>query len=66
MFRRATLTNTAKYPLLAGPVALAWSRLDDGARERVRRRYLDSLAAWRHGPGYRVPGEFVFVTARVP
>ena len=52
--------------LLAGPVALAWSRLEDEARERVRHRYLDSLAPWRHGPGYRVPGEFVFVTARVP
>jgi SAM-dependent methyltransferase len=52
--------------LLAGPVALAWSRLDDTARERVRHRYLDSLAPWRPGPGYRVPGEFVFVTAHAP
>jgi len=46
-----------------GPVALAWSRFDAGARQRARGRYLDSIAAWRVGRGYRVPGEFVLVTA---
>ena len=42
-----------------GPVALAWSRFDAAARERARSRYLESIAKWRDGEGYRMPGEFV-------
>lgn len=51
---------------VGGPVALAWARFDEVVRERVRRRYLEAIAPWRHGPGYRVPGEFVIVSAAVP
>lgn len=47
----------------AGPVALAWSRFDTPTRESVRQSYLESLLHWREGKGYRVPGEFVVVTA---
>ncbi len=51
---------------IGGPVALAWSRLDEAARERVRVRYIDSIAPWRHQDGtYRIPGEFVVVAASV-
>lgn len=49
-----------------GPVALAWSRLDAAARARVRARYLDAIAPWRHDRTYRVPGEFVVVAAAAP
>ena len=49
---------------VGGPVALAWSRLDGEARERLRARYLESIAPWRDGQGYRVPGEFVVVSAQ--
>jgi len=49
---------------LAGPVALAWSRFDDHVRTRVRTRYLDAIARWRDGRGYRIPVEFVVVAAR--
>jgi ubiquinone/menaquinone biosynthesis C-methylase UbiE len=49
---------------VGGPVALAWSRFDSAARERVRARYLEAIAPWRDGTGYRVPGEFVVVCAR--
>jgi SAM-dependent methyltransferase len=49
---------------VAGPVALAWSRFDDHARARVRARYRAAIAPWKHGRGYRIPGEFVVVTAR--
>jgi len=49
---------------IGGPVALAWSRFDAAVRERVRARYLDAIAPWREGRGYRVPGEFVVVAAR--
>lgn len=44
---------------IGGPVALAWSRFDGEARARVRRQYIESIAAWRHDCGYRIPGEFV-------
>jgi ubiquinone/menaquinone biosynthesis C-methylase UbiE len=46
---------------IGGPVALAWSRFDDEVRARVRRRYIEAIADWRHGHGYRLPGEFVVV-----
>jgi hypothetical protein len=49
-----------------GPAALAWSRFDDGTRGRVSRRYLESISPWRTGRGYRIPGEFVVVTATAP
>lgn len=49
--------------LLGGPVALAWSRFDEAGRQRVRARYLASIAAWRHGHGYRLPAEFVVAAA---
>jgi ubiquinone/menaquinone biosynthesis C-methylase UbiE len=51
---------------VGGPVALAWSRFDAAVRRRVRARYVDAIAAWRHGSGYRIPGEFVIVGATVP
>lgn len=51
---------------IGGPVALAWSRFDDDVRARVRRRYVEAIAAWRYDGGYRIPGEFVLVTAAVP
>lgn len=68
-------TTTLDYPdadaacdaaFVGGPVALAWSRFDAAARARVRRRYLDTIAPWRHGRGYRVPAEFVVVSAQAP
>ena len=49
-----------------GPVALAWSRFDAVARDRVQRRYLASIAPWRHGAGYRVPAEYLLVAATRP
>jgi SAM-dependent methyltransferase len=49
---------------IGGPVALAWSRLDDEARTRVRARYLAAIGPWQRREGdYRIPGEFVIVTA---
>jgi ubiquinone/menaquinone biosynthesis C-methylase UbiE len=46
---------------IGGPVALAWSRFDEETRARVRRRYIETIADWRHEHGYRIPGEFVVV-----
>jgi ubiquinone/menaquinone biosynthesis C-methylase UbiE len=58
--------EACRAAFVGGPVALAWSRLSQEARDRVHARYLDVLAAWRDGAGYRVPAEFVIVTAAVP
>jgi ubiquinone/menaquinone biosynthesis C-methylase UbiE len=44
-----------------GPVALAYSHFDASARESAHAEYLESIAPWREGAGYRVPGEFVVV-----
>jgi SAM-dependent methyltransferase len=49
-----------------GPVALAWSRFDATVRDRVQLRYLESIASFRHGPGYRIPAEYLLVLAERP
>ena len=49
---------------VGGPVALAWSRFDETVRERARARYIASIAPWRQGERYEVPGEFVIVSGR--
>lgn len=51
---------------VGGPVALAWSRLDEAARARARASYLSAIAPWRDGDGFAVPGEFVIGQARRP
>jgi ubiquinone/menaquinone biosynthesis C-methylase UbiE len=48
-----------------GPVALAYSRFDEATKRAVHAEYLESIAAWRTGDGYRIPSEFVVATARV-
>ncbi|MBC7601446.1 MAG: methyltransferase domain-containing protein [Ramlibacter sp.] len=49
-----------------GPVALAWQRFDEPTRDRARANYLDAIAAWQHDGGYRIPAEFVVVSAVAP
>jgi len=49
---------------VGGPVALAYSRFDEATRREVRAEYLESIAAYRAGAGYRVPGEFVVAAGR--
>ena len=49
-----------------GPAALAWSRFDTAVRERVQLRYLEAIAPFRHGQGYRVAAEYVIVAAERP
>lgn len=47
-----------------GPVALAYSRFDAATRAEAHAEYLDSIAAYRRGDGYGIPGEFVVAAAR--
>lgn len=42
-----------------GPVAMAYSRFDDPTRASAHAEYLQSIAAFKRGNGYAVPGEFV-------
>jgi len=51
---------------LGGQVALAYGRFDATTRAAVYSEYLASIARFRHGLGYAVPGEFVIATGRVP
>jgi SAM-dependent methyltransferase len=48
-----------------GPVALAYSRFSEADRESAHAEYLASIAPFKLGDGYRVPGEFVVVRGRV-
>jgi ubiquinone/menaquinone biosynthesis C-methylase UbiE len=50
---------------VGGPVALAWSRFDAATRARTRASYLASISPWQHASGYRVPGEFVILSAKI-
>ena len=48
---------------LGGPVALPYGRFDDHEKHEVEQEYLASLAGFRDGEGFRVPGEFIVATA---
>lgn len=42
-----------------GPVAMAYSRFDERTRDEAHGEYLASIAAFKNGDGYEIPGEFV-------
>ena len=62
----AAAEDACDAAFVGGPVALAWSRFDAAVRKRVRVRYLEAIERWRIPDGYRIPGEFVVVSAVVP
>jgi ubiquinone/menaquinone biosynthesis C-methylase UbiE len=62
----ATPEDALEAVFRGGPVALAYSRFDAATRRAVHAEYLDSIAAYRSGGGYEVPGEFVVAAARAP
>lgn len=47
-----------------GPVAMAYSRFDDATRESAHAEYLESIAPYKRGDGYAIPGEFVVTRGR--
>lgn len=49
-----------------GPVALAYSRFDEDTRRAAHGEYLESIAPYREGDGYAIPGEFVLARGRRP
>ena len=64
--RYASAEDALAAVFRGGPVALAYSRFDEATRHAVHAEYLDSIAAYRTGGGYEVPGEFVVAAARAP
>jgi ubiquinone/menaquinone biosynthesis C-methylase UbiE len=55
----ASAEAAADAAFAGGPVAMAYSRFDQAAREAARAEYLASIDRYRAGTAYRVPGEFV-------
>lgn len=51
---------------VGGPVAMAYARFDEATRTSAHAAYLESIAPFADGPGYRVPGEFVVASGRRP
>jgi hypothetical protein len=62
--RWASADDAATAMLEGGPVALAWKRFSPEVRAAVRADYLASIEPFRRGPGYEVPSEVVYATAR--
>ena len=49
---------------VGGPVALAYSRIDDNEREKAHSEYLASIEPYRSGSTYEIPGEFVITSGK--
>jgi len=49
-----------------GPVALPYSRFAEETKHRVHEAYLTSIASYKNGSGYHIPGEFVLAAGRKP
>lgn len=47
-----------------GPVALAYSKFSPEVRDAVHGEFIESIADYRKGNGYDIPGEFVFMLGR--
>lgn len=58
--------QACRAAFVGGPVALAWSRLDPAARQRVCAAYLEAIRPFREGHTYAVPAEFLISTATSP
>jgi ubiquinone/menaquinone biosynthesis C-methylase UbiE len=42
-----------------GPVALVYHKFSDAVKDEVHLEYLESIASFKRGNGYEIPGEFV-------
>ena len=49
---------------VGGPVAMAYSRFEGATRDAAHAEYLASIAPFRRGEGYAIPGEFVVARGR--
>ncbi len=58
--------EACRAAFVGGPVALAWSRMGEAARQRACAAYLQAIEPWRAGTTYAVPAEFLISTATSP
>lgn len=65
MLTYASVAEALDAAFRGGPVALAYSRFDEATKRAVHHEYLESIAGFRVGGGYRIPGEFVVAAGRV-
>lgn len=63
LLRYETASDAIGAAFAGGPVAMAYSRFDDVTREGAHAEYLESIADFRRGNGYAIPGEYVVATA---
>jgi ubiquinone/menaquinone biosynthesis C-methylase UbiE len=66
VLRYASAEEAVGAAFAGGPVALAYSRFDEGMRNDAHEEYLQSIEPWRTGDGYEVPGEFVVASGVAP
>lgn len=59
VLRYASSDDALGAAFVGGPVAMAYSRFDDGMRAGAHAEYLESIAPFKRGDGYEIPGEFV-------
>ena len=64
--RYASADEACEASFAGGPVALAYDRFDESTRRAVHGEYLASIAAFREGSEYSIPGEFVVSAGRKP
>lgn len=62
----ADAESAADAAFVGGPVALVYSRFEDDVKVAAREEYISSISQYASGNGYRIPGEFVLVSARKP
>ena len=63
VLRYATAEDALGAAFAGGPVALAYSRFDEPTRDGAHDEYLQSIAPYRRGDGYEIPGEYVVALA---
>jgi ubiquinone/menaquinone biosynthesis C-methylase UbiE len=59
VLRYETGADACVAAFAGGPVAMAYSRFDESTREGAHAEYLESIAPYRRGDGYELPGEYV-------
>ena len=63
VLRYETAADAIGAAFAGGPVAMAYSRFDAPTRDEAHAEYLASIADYRRGDGYEIPGEYVVAAA---
>jgi len=66
VFRHASADDACGAAFAGGPVAMAYARFDEPTRAEAHAEYLASIAPYREGDGYAIPGEFIVARGTRP